>query len=307
MRSASRPPSRIAFARRPLLAGVVLLALLSSANASADVQACLSASEKGQRARSAGKLREAREHFLVCGADRCPSLVRHDCVQWNSELAQTLPTVVFGARDKQGRDLFDVAVSMDGEALVTKLDGKSITVDPGKHTFRFEAEGLPPISAVALIKEGERARVINVTFDGGGATSMKTPAPATGDDPDKSRRHTAYPWIVVGLGAVGIATGAVLVLTAPERPAGCNPDTETCTPIPGESDRAYQERRERAATADAQPVLGYAIAGGGLALVAGGLLWHFLEPSGSERSAARVRVLPWTTGLSSGLALGARF
>src|SRR5689334_11089164 len=123
--------------RRLLVSGLVLGALVRAAPARADVQACLTASEKGQRARSAGKLREARENFVICGADSCPALVRHDCAQWNSELATTLPTVVFGAHDKSGRDLFDVTVSMDGEVLLKKLDGKSVTVDPGKHTFRF--------------------------------------------------------------------------------------------------------------------------------------------------------------------------
>jgi hypothetical protein len=34
-------------------------------------------------------------------------------------------------------------------------------------------------------------------------------------------------------------------------------------------------------------------------------LWHFLEPTGSGRSGARV--MPWTTGKASGLSLGMSF
>ena len=298
--------------RKLLAGGLVLGALLFVArSASADVQACLAASEKGQRARSAGKLREAREYFLVCGAEGCPKLVRQDCAQWNSELAQTLPTVVFGARDKDGRDLFDVSVSMDGEVLVTKLDGKSVTVDPGKHTFRFEAAGQPPVEEVALIKEGERARVLNVTFGGGSGPGAQGPTPSDQRGTSPAGGHTPYPWIVVGLGAVGVAAGAVVLFTTPDRPPSCNEETKTCTRGPSQSDADFKKDQEQAGRADSQPIAGYAIAAGGLALVAGGLIWHFLEPTGGEKSATNaatnVTVLPWTTGKSSGLTLGARF
>ena len=208
---------------------------------------------------------------------RCPALVRQDCAQWNSELAQTLPTVVFGARDERGRDLFDVIVSIDGEPIVKKLDGKSVTVDPGKHTFRFEAEGFPAVSETVLIKEGERARVFNVTFDREGGSEAPT-GPAGGD-----KGHTPYPWIVVGLGAVGVAAGAVIVVTSPDRPSNCDGSTQRCTRLAGQSDDAFRKIQEDAGAADSQPLVGYIVAGSGLALVAGGLVWHFLEPTGSEK------------------------
>ncbi|MBX3222787.1 MAG: hypothetical protein KF795_19900 [Labilithrix sp.] len=285
---------------RWIACGFALAALLASAHASADVQACLSASEKGQRARTAGRLREAREQFIVCEAEGCPAIVRRDCAQWNSELAQTLPTVVFGARDREGRDLFDVTVSMDGETIVSKLDGKSITVDPGKHTFRFEAPGFEAVSETALIKEGERARVLGVTFGGGAVHNPPSDDTAKGG-------HTPYPWIVVGLGAAGVATGAVIALTAPDLPTGCNQGTQTCAPISGESREDFSRRQETAGRSDSQPVLGWIVAGAGAAFIAGGLLWHFLEPTGDEKTSSRIRFTPWTTGQSSGAALDARF
>ena len=306
------PGSRPA-ARRLVSGTCVLGLLLAAAPAFADVQACLAASEKGQRARSAGKLREARDHFLTCGQDACPTLVRQDCAQWNAELARTLPTVVFGARDAEGRDLFDVTVTMDGEPLVTKLDGKSVTVDPGKHTFRFETQGHAPVTETALVKEGERARLLDVTFPDGGAAATSSPSssPATVTaEPSVDARgpgHTPYPWIVVGAGAAAVAAGAVIVLTAPDRPSNCNEATQTCTPRDGQSREDFRADQERAGTADSQPLLGYVVAAAGLALVAGGLAWHFLEPTGSEKASSALRVMPWTTGRSSGLSLGARF
>lgn len=275
--------------------------------ASADVQACLAASEKGQKLRSQGKLREARENFVVCGAEACPNLVRHDCSQWNSELAATLPTVVFGAKDRSGKDLFDVTVSMDGEVLIKKLDGKSVTVDPGKHTFKFEAPGLPPLTETDLVKEGEKARVINVTLDGGGPAPGPGPGPGPGPRPTPpENEHSVAPWILVGLGGAAVITGVVIFATTPERPSNCDEVTQKCTRSPAnESDADLAKDKDQAGQADSQPVLGLVIAGVGAAFVAGGLVWHFLEPVGPKTG--NVKFSPWTTGKSSGIGLSGTF
>jgi hypothetical protein len=306
-----------------LLSGGVLLAIacVTTHAHAADVQACLASSEKGQRARGAGRLREARESFLVCGNEGCPAIVRRDCNQWTSELTTALPTVVFGAKDKAGRDLFDVTVTMDGEVLIKKLDGKAVFVDPGPHTFRFETAGAPAVTEKALVKEGEKSRVLAVTFDSGESeTAGGTGAPATttgpngvgsrggaGDRGADGGGHTVLPWIVVGIGAVGIATGVVLVATTPNRPQNCNKETETCTRVTGQSDADFKADQEQAGKADSQPVLGWAIAGVGAAFVAGGLLWHFLEPTGDGAKSGATRVVPWTTGNAGGMSLTKTF
>lgn len=270
--------------------------------ASADVQACLAASEKGQKLRSQGKLREARENFVVCGSESCPNVVRRDCNQWNSELAVSLPTVVFGAKDRSGKDLFDVTVSMDGEVLVKKLDGKSVTVDPGKHTFTFVAPGLTPLSETNLIKEGERARVINVTLEGGDSPPSQGGArPPAGEEGE----HSIPPWIVVGIGGAAVIAGAVIFVTTPDRPSNCNKDAQTCTRKPDESDADLAKDKDQAGQADSQPVLGLVVAGVGAAFVAGGLIWHFLEPVGPKTG--DVKLSPWTTGKSSGFGISGTF
>ncbi|MBX3228985.1 MAG: hypothetical protein KIT84_41360 [Labilithrix sp.] len=294
-----------------LAAGVLAASALlgSSGVASADVQACLNASEKGQKLRAAGKLREARESFVVCGAEGCPAMVRHDCTQWNQDLASVLPTVVFGAKDKSGRDLFDVTVSMDGEKLVSKLDGKSVIVDPGKHTFKFESGGLSA-TETALVKEGEKSRVITVTLDTGDSAGGATAAGglgAGGTAPPGADGggHSIVPWVVVGVGGAALVAGIVIFATTPDRPSNCREDTKRCERRPGQDDASLAADKEQAGTADSQPVLGAIVGAAGLALVAGGLVWHFLEPVGGK--SAGLRVLPWTTGKSSGLSLGATF
>jgi hypothetical protein len=276
-----------------------------------DTQACLAASEKGQHARAAGKLREARDQFNVCGADACPAIVRRDCATWQGEIVSILPTVVFGAKDKGGRDLFDVTVSMDGEVITKKLDGKSVTVDPGPHTFKFEMPGLAPVVEKTLVKEGEKARVLNVTFASGGdeppQNGTKPPPPPGGENnPGGGGGHTVFPWILVGVGAVTVVVGVIIVATAPTRPPNCSKDTETCTRTNGETDEQLKNDQDRAGKADSQPVVGLGVAAvGGVALI-GGLLWHFLEPTGDAKSGS-VRVSPWLAPGTSGVSFGARF
>lgn len=285
--------------------------MLASMEASAtDVQTCLGASEKGQRARAAGKLREARDQFLVCGGEGCPPIVRRDCAQWQGEIINILPGVVFGAKDKQGRDLFDVTVSMDGELLVKKLDGKSVPIDPGPHTFKFEMAGSPPVIERALVKEGERARVITATFaEGAGGATTGDGTPANGDTGNKAasseQGHTVLPWIVVGVGAATVVAGVVILVTAPSLPEGCSQDSKTCAKITGESNASFSKRQEDAGRSESQPTQGLVVGAIGLAIVGGGLLWHFLEPTG-ERSGS-LRFTPWVTRETAGAGFGASF
>lgn len=299
--------------RRLLSFGLVSGLLLAPALAQADVQACLSASEKGQHARAAGKLREARDQFNICGADACPAMVRRDCVQWQQELVGIIPSVVFGAKDNKGRDLFDVTVSMDGEVITKKLDGKGVAVDPGPHTFKFEVAGMPPVTEKSLVKEGEKTRAINVTFgDTGGTTSpdgngtTTTPPPKQPEQPQHVREHTVFPWILVGIGSAAIVAGVILIVTAPARPSNCNKDLETCSRKPQESDADLKADQDQAGKADTQPVIGLGVAAAGAAVVVGGLVWHFVEPTGPDTS-GKLRVMPWAGPSSGGVTLGARF
>jgi hypothetical protein len=283
--------------------GVTLAPLRASAT---ELQACLTASEKGQHARAAGKLREAREQLMICGGEGCPALVRRDCSQWQAEIAAITPTVVFGAKDKQGRDLFDVAVAMDGEPLVKKLDGKSVVVDPGPHTFTFEMRGHPAIIERALVKEGEKTRAIAVTF--GAEAAAPTPiAPAPPEDRVQTgdSGHTVFPWIVVGVGVATVITGTTLLLTAPDLPDGCAKSSRLCARTPGESDESFSSRQDQAGQSEGQPRLGWIVGAVGLGIVAGGLLWHFLEPTGPRTSG--LRVSPWAGPGTSGAAVSGAF
>src|SRR5262249_44893927 len=53
---------------------------------------------------------------------------------------------------------------VDGALLREHLDGGAVPVNPGNHTFRFEAEGRAPIELKVLVTEGEQGRLLTATF-----------------------------------------------------------------------------------------------------------------------------------------------
>src|SRR5207248_1806862 len=78
---------------------------------------CLKGSEEGIAARDRGNLRDARKRFVTCAADACPKAMRIDCARWLEDVEASIPTVVFGAKDARGGDIFDVSVYVDGEHI----------------------------------------------------------------------------------------------------------------------------------------------------------------------------------------------
>jgi len=273
---------------------VVACALLHATAAHADPRACSSAAEDGQTLRAAGKLRAAHTKFLECAQKECPSIVRVDCSKWGAELAETMPTIIVDARDTELHDVGDVEVLVDGATVAEHLDGKAIPVDPGPHTLVFHRAGSPSIVERVIIKEGVRGRIFTVRFGPFPIPPAQAPVPVP------VRKHSAPPWVLVGVGGAMVVTGVALALTAPALPAGCvvKAGQYVCEPFPGESPEANQDRREAAGDAVRRALYGYVFAGVGAAVVGGGLLWHFLEPTGPVKAAA---VTPWATDSGGGL------
>lgn len=171
---------------------------------------CIAASEDAQLLKVKGKLLAAREKFVQCSDRSCPGAIRKDCEAGIEELESTTPSVVLGAKDGDGHDLTDVSVQLDGEMLADELDGKAIAVDPGKHTFRFEAEGLPALEKKLVIREGEKARPIVVTL---GEKKADKPLPGKKKEEPSGEPSTAT-WVVGGVGAALLVGAGVVGLVA---------------------------------------------------------------------------------------------
>ncbi len=134
------------------------------------------------------------------------------------------------------------------------------------------------------------------------AAPSPTPPAAT----QETREHTPWPWVVGGAGVVAVGIGFAVLATAPSLPSGCNKDTEKCLRNNNESLADFQDRQERAGRAFRQPTYGIITIVGGGALIAGGLVWHFLEPTGPKES-AKTKLRPQLSPGYAGLSLGGTF
>jgi hypothetical protein len=114
---------------------------------------------------------------------------------------------------------------------------------------------------------------------------------------------------VVGAGGIAIIAGVVVVATAPAAPDGCSASSETCTKLPNETPDAFAKRQDTAGKAKNQPVYGGIVIGGGAALVVGGLLWHFLEPTGPVEKTGKLapKLTPQVSPGFAGMSLGGSF
>ncbi len=154
------------------------------------------------------------------------------------------------------------------------------------------------------------------------ATKQETPPPPPSTTPPppppppdnttpaaENREHTVYPWLVAGAGALAIGVGAVVfIVGAQTLPANCDIDTTTCkskVPGPGE-DPTLEDDKKKAGTAKGLQTGGIVTMIGGGALIAGGLLWHFLEPTGPKES-AKSKVRPLVGPGFAGVSVGGQF
>lgn len=139
------------------------------------------------------------------------------------------------------------------------------------------------------------------------ATAPPTAAPTTTAPKGEDRGHTPYPWIMVGVGGAGVIVGVVMIATAPTLPTSCNKQTEICDRIPGESAQDYKDRQTRAGNAISQPRNGGIVTAIGGALIVGGLLWHFLEPTGPADATGKPKLRPDAGPGYAGLSFGGSF
>jgi hypothetical protein len=187
-------------------AAVVVCATMAVPAHADEIDRCLAAHTQSQRLRIAGKLRAARDALLVCAAEACPAIVRAECGQTLEEVKTDLPSVVVDAKDASGKDVVGVTVAVDGAGSVETFRGNALSVDPGTRTFRFEAPGRAPIEQQVVVRQGEKNRVLSVTFPSKEASHTDMP-------PAAESRPVPLASMVLGgvalLGAVGFGAFAL--------------------------------------------------------------------------------------------------
>ncbi|OJY17387.1 MAG: hypothetical protein BGO98_00340 [Myxococcales bacterium 68-20] len=270
---------------------VVLLDVVGLRTARADEKPqCVAASEKAQKLRIAGRLSEARAELATCGRIECPKLVQQDCSEWMREVLAILPSVVLGAKDQDGRDIVDAKVSIDGKVVTESLDGKAVAVDPGVHLFRFETQGAPAVEEKVVVRQGEKNRILTVTFATG---------PAEGEAPSgmkHSKQDGSAPIAAFVTGGIGLAAlGAALYIDL-DANADARNLRKTCAPSCEQSQVDDVENR--------YVIAGVTAALGGAALIAGVVL--FFTHDRAVKSGAS-RFMPFGRSLSHGGLAGAGF
>ncbi|NUP10225.1 MAG: hypothetical protein HOW73_29600 [Polyangiaceae bacterium] len=198
------------FATRLCVALVAMVAVGSAIANSVGAQeadVCTNAYTENQRLRKQGKLLSARSALLQCVSPSCPAMIQNDCAQWLTELDGQLPTIVVAAMGPDGRDTATVEIRDGGIVIATALDGRPIPLDPGPHELDFIHPGAPPQHQSILVREGERNRNVQVSFQSV-AVPVGPRAPITATDGPP--RGLAYPGIAiggVGLAALGVFVG----------------------------------------------------------------------------------------------------
>jgi hypothetical protein len=256
------------------------------ADEAAEKAECIAASDQAQQSRDDGRYTAALQQLARCARPTCPALVRNDCTRWRVEVEDSLPSIVVDVRDDKGTDLVDVTVTVDGQPLASKLDGKPLGVDPGPHVFRFEAAGTKPEEEHIVIRAGERNRMLNVRLAslraaagpaGAGAGAVSAPG-AAGETPSKATtapRLTA--WIFGGVAAAAFANEAYFGVSGMSQrstdlgPSGCA-TLKTC------SSSEKGDVQTKFVVADVS--LGVGIVSAGLAA------FFFLSPRSAEKPTA---------------------
>jgi hypothetical protein len=144
------------------------------------MQACLAAGQKALDLEKLGKLLDARTQLGICAAPACGQYVSPACQKRIEDITAKLPSIILLPRDSEGSELQGVQVTIDGGETKT-LDGKPVTLDPGAHTFRFEALGLRPSERTYVLVEGAQGRqeqvVVGVTEAPPADAAAPAPAP----------------------------------------------------------------------------------------------------------------------------------
>jgi hypothetical protein len=257
--------------------------------------------------RNEHKLLQARDALRVCAQTSCKDFIVKDCTTWLDQVQASLPSVVPVATDEAGNDVANVRVSMDGALLLQKIEGSSVEVNPGSHTFTFEAAGGTRVDKQVVVSEGEKNKRISVSVARVGAqaaapvsttppapmpasspASTVSAAPATGFSataPSSSDTSSGPLWKTIGLvtggiGVVGLAIGTVFGLQASSEKNGAGCDSNSHCP----NAAAASKLKDAKNAADLSTV--FFVIGG--VLGAGGLAMWIFAPSSSVQASPSV-------------------
>ena len=233
-----------------------------------DKNSCVGSYGSSQELRRDQHLARARDELRSCSRAVCPALVRTDCIAWLDQVQAEFPTLAIRAQ-KDGGDIANVRVSVDNQVVAARLDGRSLEIEPGEHTLRFETEGAPAVAMTVVLREREKDRVIPVSFV---STSRRPDGAARAEALPFFRAVPVGSYVLGGVGIAGLATFGVLGLIGKSRESSLD---DTCKP--NCSQTSIGNVRTEYMVADV------ALGVGAAALVSSGI-WYFLRPRGPHET-----------------------
>jgi len=265
---------------------------------------CLSANESAIQSRADRHLRQSREQSIACAAPSCPREVRAACQTRVAQLSGAIPTVVFEVKDGSGTDLTGVALRMDGQPLVARLDGTAVAVDPGEHIFAFSAPGQPTVEKHFVLYEGALDRHESIVLDTAPVAAVPPPAPPASSSGLGARKLVGL--TLGGAGVAGIAVGSIFGVMAfsswSSAGIACGPGGPShCSRA---SSGAVNSDHDRAVTDGTVSTVAF-IAGG--ALVAAGVALFLTGGTHEHEARTPLAILPSLGPGQAGIALSGAF
>jgi hypothetical protein len=257
---------------------------------------CARAFEESQRLRNASRYLEANREVLQCTNPACGAALSEECGKIHAEIQAATPSVVFGVRDRSGRELAGASVAIDQGARTVTIDGKPVAIDPGIHSFSFSAKGFQPRAESVVILAGERYRPITVALEPAGTQLSSSEAQASMQSSQAAEPSASSPPLgsyVLG-GVALLSVGAAVGL----RVWGANEfDTlsRECKPDCSQSSVDSVEQKYLLSN--------IALAVGGAAAIAGIAVYVFASPKASLPTAA-LRVSQSNHGVSASITTG---
>jgi hypothetical protein len=127
----------------------------------------------GARAREA-RLREASELYALCARPACSEDMRRECAARRAQVEGDTPSLVPLVTDDAGEPRVLVEVRVDGALATSRLDGRALPVDPGKHELTFGTDSGVFATRRLMVVQGERNRAIHVVLHEAGLSGLRT-------------------------------------------------------------------------------------------------------------------------------------
>src|SRR5687767_5438874 len=158
---------------------------------------CVASYQQAQVSRQDGDLLKAQQELVSCAGAGCPDAMQADCSRWLEEVQTALPSVVFRALTPNGDDIADARIELDAQPE-RALDGRSITLNPGKHQVTVRALGFATVTLQLQLVEGQKLRQQAITLhpisDSPSASGSRARAATAGSN-TAERRFTVVQWV----------------------------------------------------------------------------------------------------------------